>query len=81
MQQTLLQIQTTLSEMRRNTLFGGLHWKAAIPPSLETARQRPHSLNPHLFKLKRRTGAGGLIGSGAVENDLLIARNFMRSRT
>ena len=37
--------------------------------------------NARFSKLKRHTGAGGFVRSSAIENDFMLAGNFMRART
>lgn len=47
---------------------------AEVLPSVEAALKRPHALDPELLKLQRHTGAGGFVGSSAVEDNFLVER-------
>ena len=51
---------------------GILQRQAAAPPALKSAQERAHSRNPFALQKKRRPGAAGFIGSGAVENDIAV---------
>lgn len=45
---------------------------AEVLPSVEAALKRPHAFDPELLKLQRHTGAGGFVGSSAVEDNFLV---------
>ena len=51
--------------------------EASVPPCIETTGKRAYAGNAHSFELPRHTGAGGFVRSGAIEDDFLIARNFL----
>ena len=53
-----------------------LHWISALNPGIEPAEQRTHTRYASLFELQRHPGAGRLVGSCAVEDDVAIARNL-----
>jgi len=55
----------------------GLGWVTERAPSFEAAFERPDLLEPGIPQLKRHTGAGGFVGSSAVEDHFLIARNLV----
>ena len=56
---------------------GGLDGKSPVAPCIEAALERSDSVNPVSPKDQRRPGARGLVGSRAVENNLLVPRNFV----
>ena len=49
-----------------------LHWIIALPPRVEAAFERAHSGDAVFLELQRRTGAGGFVGSSAVEDHIAI---------
>jgi hypothetical protein len=53
---------------------------AAIAPSLEAAGQRTDPFDAAASQDQRHPGAGGLVGSGAVENDVPVARDLLLAR-
>src|SRR5574340_147390 len=57
-----------------------LQGEAFLLPSAETASQGPDTGNALLPEQQRHTGAGGLIGSSAIENDVAVARNLFLPR-
>jgi hypothetical protein len=69
---------------RSNAISGedlvcGLRGKTEVTPGFETARQRANALNSRFLQLKRHTGAGSFVWSSAIEDNLLISRNFTGS--
>lgn len=57
--------------MRRNS--DGFQRKAAGAPRFEPAGERTDARNAALAKQERHTGAGGFVGSSAVEDDVAVA--------
>jgi hypothetical protein len=55
----------------------GFHREALREPSVETARQRSHPLDAPPPQDQRHPGAAGLVGSGAVENDVAVPGDFV----
>ena len=56
---------------------GGLRGKPLTGPGLEPSQQDAHVVVPLLDHMPRQTGAGGLAGSGAVEDKLAVAGEFV----
>ncbi len=54
----------------------GLEGEAALAPGLQTAGQRAHPRDAVPSQEERHTGAGRLVGSGAVENDIPVPRDL-----
>lgn len=48
-----------------------------LAPSLEASSERPNPRYASLPEEQRHPGAGGFVGSSAVEDDLAVARDFL----
>src|SRR5215472_18834703 len=75
-QQSRLGAEVMRSCHSRCSFLIGRERIAFVPPGKEASSQGPHLLDSLFSELQRRTGAGGLVGSGAVENHLLPGRNL-----
>jgi hypothetical protein len=53
---------------------------ATITPRVEAAGERPHALDAATSQEQRHPGARRLVGSGAIEDDVAIARNLPMPR-
>jgi hypothetical protein len=56
-------------------LVPGFNGITEITPGYEPAGKRPNKDDALLPESKRHPGAGGLVGSGAIDNDLAARRN------
>jgi hypothetical protein len=54
-----------------------LHRVLQRGPGIESAEQRTYARDASLSQLQRHPGAGRFVGSGAVEDDVAIARNLL----
>ena len=46
-------------------------------PGVEASLEWPHAVDPVSFQQERHTGARGFVGSGAVEDDVSVARDLL----
>src|SRR5262245_62983143 len=53
------------------------HRVAVVAPGPESAGEGPHPLDAATSQDQRHTGARGFVGSGAVEDDLALARDLL----
>jgi hypothetical protein len=53
--------------------------KAMLQPAIQPTRERPNAMNTPSLQHQRHTGAGGFVGSAAIEDDFSVARNFVVS--
>jgi len=59
------------SQLRRH-----LEGQTFVAPAVKSSGERPHVLDPQFPQLQRRTGAGGFVGSSAIENDFAVTRDL-----
>jgi hypothetical protein len=70
----------------RQPKIGNLFWgrsgeirqgKSEVTPSIETPEEGTDTRDAAAGEVQRRTGAAGFVGSGAIENDIAIARDLL----
>jgi hypothetical protein len=55
----------------------GFHWEVPLEPAFDAAGEDSDTVYSETLKQKRRPDARNLIGSSAVQNDILVTGNLL----